>query len=241
VKITVIEDYFDDFLNGRGLNQRSDRMTILKKDYQKLIDVAEKYELLAAEHKRIKSQNDALLKELDDLKDDGRKFKELEEEKEKYLHSLLRARADLENYKKVSERENQRYRNYVMQDMLLKLVNHYDDLNRALDLLELVDGGDSIAKGFKILVKNFEKVLSDEGVKPMNCEGEVFDPYKHEAMMVEECTDENLPENTILEELEKGYFYKDKVLRPARVKVSKCKNNMNLKNQNENKKLNGSE
>ena len=238
MKITLIEDYFDDFINGRGFNQRSDRLTISKNDYQKLIEIAEKYELLAEEHKRIKTQNDALLKELDDLKDDGRKFKELEEEKEKYLNSLLRARADLENYKKVSERENQRYRNYVMKDLLLKLVNHYDDMNRALHLLELVEGGDSIVKGFKMLVNNFEKVLSDEGVKPMNCEGEIFDPYKHEAMMVEESSDDNLPENTILEELDKGYYYKDKVLKPARVKISK---KLNLKNENENKKLNGSE
>ncbi len=238
MKITVIEDYFDDVFNGRGFNQRSDRITISKKDYQKLLDIAEKYELLAAEHKRIKSQNDVLLKELDDLKDDGRKFKELEEEKEQYLNSLLRAKADLENYKKVSEREYQRYRNYVMSDMLLKLVSHYDDLNRALSLLELIEGGDSIAKGFKILVNNFEKILSDEGVKPMNCEGEIFDPYKHEAMMVEECSDNNLPENTIMEELDKGYYYKDKVLKPARVKILK---KSNLKNENENKKLKGSE
>ncbi len=238
MKITVIEDYFDDFLGGRGFNQRSDHMTISKKDYQKLIDIAEKYELLAAEHKRIKSQNDALLKELDDMKDDGRKFKELIEEKERYLNSLLRARADLENYKKVSERENQRYRNYFMSDMLLKLVSHYDDLKRALHLLELIEGGESIARGFKILVNNFEKILSDERVKPMNCEGEIFDPYKHEALMVEECNDENLPENTIIEELDKGYYYKDKVLKPARVKISK---KSNLKNENDNKKLNGSE
>ncbi len=231
MKITVIEDYFDDFLNGRGFNQRSDRVTISKKDYQKLIDITEQYELLAAEHKKIKSQNDALLKELDDLKDDGRKFKELEEEKEKYLNSLLRARADLENYKKVSDRENQRYRDYVMKDLLLKLVNHYDDLNRALDLLEVSENVDSIVKGFKILVKNYEKLLSDEGVKPMNCEGEIFDPYKHEAMMVEESSDDNLPENTILEELDKGYYYKDKVLKPARVKISK---KSNLKNENKN-------
>ncbi len=237
MKITVIEDYFDDFFNDRGFNQRSDPMSISKKDYERLLDIAEKYEILAAEHKRIKSQNDTLLKELDDMKDDGRKFKELEEENKKYLNSLLRARADLENYQKVSERENQRYRDYVMKDMLLKLVSHYDDLNRALNLLEFLEGADSIEKGFKILVKNFEKILSDEGVKPMSCEGEIFDPYKHEAMMVEEGNDD-ITENTILEELDKGYYYKDKVLRPARVKISK---KSNLKNNNENKKINGSE
>ena len=236
----MFEDYFDDFLNGRGLSQRSDRITISKDEYQKLIDIAERYELLASEHKRIKSENDALLKELDDMKDDGRKFKELMEEKEKYFNSLLRARADLENYKKVSERDNERYRSYIMENIMKKLIGHYDDLTRALKVLQTLENSEHIKKGFEMLVHNFEKLLAEEGVKPMNCEGDKFDPYKHEALMVEEC-EENLPDNIILEELDRGWYYKDKVLKPARVKVSKCKKSMNLKNQDENKKINGSE
>jgi molecular chaperone GrpE len=234
----MIEDYFDNFFNGRGYSQRSDQVSISKNEYKKLMTIKDKYESLAAEHKRIKSQNDALLKELDDMRKDGRKFKELEEEKEKYLNSLLRARADLENYQKRSERENKRYRDYEMQKILLKLVNHYDDLQRALNVVNYMENGESIEKGFEFLVKNFEKILIKKEIKPMNCEGEIFDPYEHEAMMVEEGHD-NLPENTILEELEKGYYYKDKVLRPARVKISK---KSNLKNQNKDKiQIKGSE
>ncbi|TFG23569.1 MAG: nucleotide exchange factor GrpE [Promethearchaeota archaeon] len=229
MKISVFEDYFDDILNGRGLSQRSDRITISKEEYKKLLEIAERYESLAAEHKRIKSQNDVLLKELDDLKDDGRKFKELEEEKEKYLNSLLRARADLENYKKISERENEKYRSYAMEKILTKLIGHYEDLTRALNILNTLENAEHIKRGFEMLVNNFEKLLAEEGLRPMNCKGEKFDPYKHEAMMVEECN-ENLPDNIILEELDRGWYYKDKVLKPARVKVSKCNNSMNLKN-----------
>jgi molecular chaperone GrpE len=240
VKISMFEDYFDDFLNGRSSSQRSDRISIPKDDYKKLIDIAEKYELLATEHKRIKSENDALLKELDDMKDDGRKFKELMEEKEKYYNSLLRARADLENYKKISERDNERYRSYIMENIMKKLIGHYDDLTRALKVIQTLENSEHVKKGFEMLVHNFEKLLAEEGVKPMNCEGEKFDPYKQEALMVEEC-EENLPDNIILEELDRGWYYKDKVLKPARVKVSKCKKSMNLKNQDENKKINGSE
>jgi molecular chaperone GrpE len=236
----MFEDYFDDFLNGRSSSQRSDRISIPKDDYKKLIDIAEKYELLATEHKRIKSENDALLKELDDMKDDGRKFKELMEEKEKYYNSLLRARADLENYKKISERDNERYRSYIMENIMKKLIGHYDDLTRALKVIQTLENSEHVKKGFEMLVHNFEKLLAEEGVKPMNCEGEKFDPYKQEALMVEEC-EENLPDNIILEELDRGWYYKDKVLKPARVKVSKCKKSMNLKNQDENKKINGSE
>ncbi|MFW9820071.1 MAG: nucleotide exchange factor GrpE, partial [Candidatus Thorarchaeota archaeon] len=172
------------------------------------------------EHKKIKTQNDRLLKELDDMKDDARKFKEFMEEKEKFMNSLLRVRADFENYKKRSERENGRYREYVMEVILKKLIDHYDDLIRALNLLKVFENMNGIKNGFEIIVKNFEKILTQEGVKPMNSEGEKFDPYKHEAVMVEEGRDD-LPENTILEEITKGYFIKDKVLRPAKVKISK--------------------
>ncbi|MFX1392414.1 MAG: nucleotide exchange factor GrpE [Promethearchaeota archaeon] len=227
MKITLFEDYFDKFMNERGFNRGSvQKISISKEEYDKLLKIAEKYELLAAEHKRIKSKNDALLKELDDLKQDARNFKELEEEKEKYLNSLLRVQADFENYRKRSDRENERYRTYRMEGILKKLIQHNDDLNRALHILDVIENGETMKKGFEMLVKKFGKILEEEGVKPMNCEGEEFDPYKHEAMMVEVRND--LPENTIIEELDKGYFLNNNVLRPAKVKISKKSNSENL-------------
>ena len=227
----VFEEYFDRFMNDRNLSRRgSNQISITQSDYELLKAKAEKYEALVEEHKKVKTQNERLLKELDDMKDDGRKFKELMEEKEKYLNSLLRVRADFDNYKKRSERENSRYKSYIMDAMLKNLVDHYDDLKRALNLLKMLEVTDGIKNGFEIIIKNFEKLLTEEGVKPMNSEGEKFDPYKHEAVIVEEGRD-NLPENTILEEITKGYYLKDKILRPAKVKISK---KSKLKNLNEN-------
>ncbi len=217
----VFEDYFDRFPSQRGSPRRaSNQISLSRSDFDRLKIKAEKYEALVEEHKKVKTQNDRLLKEMDDMKDDGRKFKELIEEKEKFMNSLLRVRADFENYKKRSERENGRYREYVMEAILKKLIDHYDDLIRALNLLKVLENMDGIKNGFEIIVKKFEKLLTEEGVKPMNSEGEKFDPYKHEAVIVEEGRDD-LPENTILEEITKGYFVKDKVLRPAMVKISK--------------------
>ena len=217
----VFENYFDRFNNVRGLSRgTSNQISISRSDFELLKAKAEKYEALVEEHKKVKTQNDRLLKELDDMKDDGRKFKELLEEKEKFMNSLLRVRADFDNYKKRSERENSRYKSYVMESMLKKLIDHYDDIIRALNLLMMIEGMDGIKNGFEIIVKNFEKLLTEEGVKPMNSEGEKFDPYKHEAILIEEGRDD-LPENTILEEISKGYYLKDKVLRPAKVKISK--------------------
>ncbi len=228
----VFEEYFDRFLNERG-NPRnsSNQISISRDEYESLRAKAENYELLAEEHKKVRTRNDELLKELDDMKEDGRKLKELVEENEKYLNSLLRTRADFENYKKRSERENERYRAYAMEGILKNLISHYDDLVRALNLLEILENAEGIKKGFEIIVKNFKKMLSEEGVEIMNSEGEKFDPYKHEVVMVEEERDD-LPENTIIEELEKGYYFNNKLLRPAKVKISKRSKLQNLeKNQ----------
>jgi len=227
----TFEEYIDRFRNNRDISRgASNQISIQRSDYEVLKAKAEKYEALMEEHKKIKTQNDRLLKELDDMKDDGRKFKELMEEKEKYLNSLLRVRADFENYKKRSEQENSRYKSYVMDAMLKKLIDHYDDLVRALNLLKTLENMDGIKNGFELIIKNFEKLLAEEGVKPMNSEGEKFDPYKHEAIIIEEDRDD-LPENTILEEITKGYYIKEKILRPAKVKISK---KSKLKNLNEN-------
>lgn len=226
----VFEDYFDRFLNERGFQKGSNsKITLLKDEYQNLKKKAEKYEALVEEHKKVKTWNDQLLKELDDMKEDARKFKELEEEKEKFLHSLLRIRADFDNYKKRNEQEYADYKAYALERVLKKLINHYDDLIRAMNLIKMVEGMDGIGKGFEIIVNNFKKILEEEGVKPIISEGEKFDPYKHEVLIVEDGRDD-LPENTITEELEKGYYLNNKILRPAKVKISKKSHIVNLEN-----------
>jgi len=234
MKNMIFEDYFDKFLNEQGHKGRStNSISISKDEYQTLKTKAEKFEALVEEHKKVKTWNDQLLKDLDDMKEDARKFKELQEEKEKFLQSLLRIRADFENYKKLNERENAKYKAYALERILKKLINHYDDLVRALNLIKMQEGMDGIRKGFEIVVNNFKKILEEEGVKPMISEGEKFDPYKHEAVMVEDCKDD-LPENTIIEDLEKGYYFNNKVLRPAKVKISK---KSKLENLNEKLKI----
>jgi len=136
----------------------------------------------------------------------------------------VRTQADFDNYKKANQRENERYRARVKEEMIKKLIRHYEDLLRAFNILDLIEKGESVKKGFKMIIENFEKFLEDEGVKPMLSEGEKFDPYKHEALMVEE--NEEFPENTIIEELNKGYYLNNKILKPAGVKISKTKSNL---------------
>jgi len=221
----VFEDYYDEFFNGRrSLEDPYRKVTISRDEYKKLREIAEKYEILAKKMDQVETQKSELEKQIEIMKEDGRQLKDLEEKTEKYLNSLLRTQADFDNYKKANQRENERYRTQIKENILKKLIKHYEDLLRAFKVLDLVEKGESVKKGFKMIIDNFEKFLEDEGVRPMDSEGEIFDPYKHEALMVEE--NEELPENTIIEELNKGYYLNNKVLKPSGVKISKSKSNL---------------
>ena len=221
----VFEDYYNEFFNARrSLEDPYSKLTISKEKYKSFVETAEKYDMLIKKLDQVESKKSELERQIEYLKDDGRKLKELEEKTEKYLNSLVRAQADFDNYKKANQRENERYRARVKEEMLKKLIKHYEDLLRAFNVLNLIEKGESVKKGFKMIVENFEKFLEDEGVKPMLSEGEKFDPYKHEALMVE--ANEKFPENTIIEELNKGYYLNNKILKPAGVKISKTKSNL---------------
>jgi len=175
--------------------------------------------MLVKKMDQVLAKKTELENQIEILKEDGRQLKDLKEKTDKYLNSLVRTQADFDNYKKASQRENERYRTRFKENMLKKLIKHYEDLLRAYNVLDILEKGESVKKGFKMIIENFEKFLEDEGVVPMHCNGEKFDPYKHEALMVEE--NEKLPENTIIEELNKGYYLNNKVLRPSGVKISK--------------------
>jgi len=225
MKKMVFEDYYDEYFNARrSLEDPYSKVSIPKEKYKMLMEIAEKYEMLLRKFDQVEAKNTELHKQIENLKEDGRQLKDLEEKTEKYLNSLVRTQADFDNYKKTNQRENERYRERVKEEMLKKLIKHYEDLLRAFNVLDLLDKGESVKKGFKMIVENFEKFLKDEGVKPMLSEGEKFDPYNHEALMVEE--NEELPENTIIEVIDKGYYLNNKVLRPAGVKISKSKSKL---------------
>ena len=220
-------DYFNNFFGNQGfLENPRDKITITKKEYETLKVKAEKADLFGQEIDKIKPEREKLHKEIEELRDDGRKLKELREQNERYLKSLLRVRADFDNFKKRTERDIQNYRRYATESIMKKVINHYDDLLRAHKIVNSLEGQESVKKGFEMIIKNLEKFFAEEGVEPMNCEGEIFDPYKHEALMVE-CNDD-LPENTIIEEIDKGYYFNNAVLRPSRVKISKKTNFKNL-------------
>lgn len=140
-------------------------------------------------------------------------------ERDEFYDKFLRAKADLENYRKRVQRERENVQDFAVIDITRGLLPVLDDLDRALNASRDNRHIKHFLKGIKLIEGQLFKVLEDKGVKPIKAAGEAFDPNLHEAVMVD--TESDQPDNTVIEELQKGYIYKDKVVRPAKVKVAK--------------------
>jgi len=144
------------------------------------------------------------------------KTKAAAEANEKYL----RASADFENYRKRMQRDTTEFRKYANEQLALELLTVADHLGLALK--HAGNPGDSVMglqEGVELVYKQFREVLEKFGVKAFSAEGVPFDPARHDALMQVETDD--LPENTVVAVLQDGYLYYDKVLRHAKVSVSK--------------------
>jgi molecular chaperone GrpE len=129
---------------------------------------------------------------------------------------LLRLAADFDNYRKRASREQQEVRDYGTSNVLNEILPVLDNLDRAL---AHSDGDKSpVVAGIRLVVKQFHDVLSRFGVTSFTSVGVPFDPERHEAV-AQLPTSEHKP-GTIVEELQKGYMLRDRLLRPARVVVA---------------------
>ncbi len=136
------------------------------------------------------------------------------------LDKMLRNQADLENTRKRLEREKQDFVKFANEGLILSLLNVLDDLERTVDLAESAkEDLSAFVKGVEMILAHLYELLKDHGVKPIDAEGKIFDPNFHEALMQVESKE--LPEHTIIEVLQKGYLIHGRVLRTAKVKVSK--------------------
>lgn len=145
------------------------------------------------------------------------KIKELEEKIQSLQDTLLRKVAEFENYKRRTENDQMNLLKYAAESFILKILPVYDDLQRSVNHLN-EDNNDSVKEGLKLVLNKFTKVFDEQGIKKIKAKGEEFDVEYHEALMQQ--TNNELPSNTVLEEIEAGYLYKDKVIRHAKVIVS---------------------
>lgn len=155
-------------------------------------------------------------------KDELLKLKQEAAKASDYWDRLLRLQAEFDNAKKRMEKERQEFVKFAQQDIIFEFLDVLDNLERALEAFEQKkEDPEVFLKGIEMILAHIYEMLKKNGVSAMEAKGKAFDPHLHEALMVVE-SNEN-PENTILEELQKGYFLNGKVLRTAKVKVSKQK------------------
>jgi molecular chaperone GrpE len=136
-------------------------------------------------------------------------------EKEELMNRLLRKQADFDNYRRISRIEKEEVRDYALFEFASKLLPVIDNLERALQSASREQVPGSYLEGLEMIAKQLVGLLEQEGVTVMESADRPFDPnYHHAVMQVEEGKP-----GCVAEELQKGYLYKNRVLRPAMVKV----------------------
>jgi molecular chaperone GrpE len=142
-------------------------------------------------------------------------IQKLIKEKEELVSRLQRLQADFENFRKRSTKEKVDIINSANVELITVLLPVLDNFQRALEGAE----DSKFVEGIKMIYKQFKDILEKEGLQEIDCLDKPFDPNLHEGIMQVEEPDK--PENTVVEVLQKGYTFKDKVIRPAMVKVNK--------------------
>ena len=139
----------------------------------------------------------------------------LKAERDALLDRVARLQAEFDNYRKRSAREQQDYRDYALTEAVRSLLPIVDSFDRALAAPE---GGDFKA-GIDLINRQFHDALGKLGVQPIAAQGQKFDPTLHQAIQMAD-TDE-AEDNEVLDELQRGYKLKDRLLRPAMVRVAR--------------------
>lgn len=141
---------------------------------------------------------------------------EASEYKNKYLHLL----ADFDNARKRMQKERHEMVQYAVGNAVVDFLNPIDQFENALQFTQqMSDEVKNWGLGFQMIQSQFKDALAANGIVPFKSEGAVFDPHSHEAIEMVET--EDVPEGIVLSESVRGYKMGDRILRPARVKVSK--------------------
>ncbi|HUV79483.1 MAG TPA: nucleotide exchange factor GrpE [Candidatus Bathyarchaeia archaeon] len=138
---------------------------------------------------------------------------------DEYLSRLKYLQADFENYKKMVAREREMYEQCATEELIKRLLPIIDTLEAGFASAKQCEDLMSFVKGIELTYNDLMDMLGKEGLKPINAVGEKFDPYKHEVTM--SVINDDHPEDTILEELERGYTLGAKVIRTSKVGISK--------------------
>ncbi|WAA13934.1 nucleotide exchange factor GrpE [Fervidibacillus halotolerans] len=140
--------------------------------------------------------------------------KELNEKEDR----LLRVQADFDNYRKRMKNEIANLEKYRSQALATDLLTSVDNFERALNTEVNTEEGKSLLEGMEMIYRGILETFKNHGIEQIDSVGKPFDPHYHHAVM--QGNDENYEKNVVIEEFQKGYILKDRVIRPAMVKVN---------------------
>lgn len=168
---------------------------------------------------------DLPVSEQSELNREAERMAELEQElhnalqaKDEYYNRLLRIQADFDNFRRRSKQEYEQVCLCAGEELIKNILPVVDSLERAVSCFKDNSDNGSWQDGVQLTLKQFKDILRSEGVEPVVSLNEAFDPLVHEAVMQEDSETVETP--TVVAELQKGYKYKSKLLRPALVKVA---------------------
>ena len=183
-----------------------------KEDREEQLDIENVSEdLESANGINSEEKNSSEITEEDEQKPED-KIKELEDQ-------LLRAKAEVQNVRRIAAQEVTRARLYGIESLAKEFLAVGDNIERAITSCEGEEDLSNIKEGLELTLKAYESSLKSSGIEPIDCTGQSFDPEKHEALSVLE--DDDLEANSIIEVIQKGYSILDRTLRPSKVIVSK--------------------
>lgn len=146
------------------------------------------------------------------------KVKKLEVDVNTWKTDYYKVFADMENLKRRLEKEHQNTMKFMMQSFIEELLPVIDNFERSLNVQEASEEVQTFLKGYQMIFDQMMAILKKNGVEVIEAQGKEFDPNFHQAVMT--AQDENYGSNIIVEELQKGYMLKDRVVRASLVKVN---------------------
>jgi len=150
---------------------------------------------------------------------DQQEIEALKKDRDNLYDRLLRKQAEFENYKKRMDREKSEFMQFASSELIKELLNALDSFDLAIrNAAAEGKGGENTLRGFELIYKQLQDTLTRFGLKPIEAKGKTFDPNFHQAVSTQATKD--VEENTVIEEMRKGYTLNGRLLRPAMVSVS---------------------
>ncbi|MEK6621586.1 MAG: nucleotide exchange factor GrpE [Planctomycetota bacterium] len=196
---------------------------------EKIIDISDNVEVVPPSEALVAEQQtviQSLKQELDTCK---KKLSEIQDSKQ-------RLAADFDNYQKRIIKERQDVERTATNSLIRKLLDVYESLEKAISSVKDA-ANNEFADGVKMIYKEFSRILKSEGLEPISSIGLPLDVYKHEVFM--QKVNDELPEDTVLEEIQKGYLLNSFVIRTSKVVVSQKSTQEDIQNQEKTKEEKG--